>query len=87
MLENGDDIQSANIFLTPPNDCIDLKKDSDDEDVASSINHLSGYQLLTEASARVSRNYGKVTLINGDDNETYKVTLEENEERVDTRGR
>ena len=87
MLENDDDIQSADIFLIPPNDCIDLERDSDDEDVASSINHLSGCQLLTEASARVLRNYGKVTLINGDDNGTYKVTLEENEERVDTRGR
>ena len=70
MQENDDDFQSVDIFLTPPNDGIDSERDSDDKEVPNSVNHFSGRQLLAEASARVSRKNGKVTLINKDDKGT-----------------
>ena len=46
MLEDEqDNILSADVFITPPNDNQLSEEDSDDEDQPDDINHLSGRQL------------------------------------------
>jgi len=53
MIEDDDTTVSANIFMTPPSDEAGLSaEDSDDDDgIPTSINHLSGAQLSSEADA------------------------------------
>jgi len=53
MLEELDDLQSADVYITPPVDGQLSEEDSDDDDDPQSINHLSGQQLNAEADVRL----------------------------------
>ena len=50
VLQNGDSIDRADVFLEPPYEDADCEKDNDDEDGVSDYNRLSGRQLLSRAS-------------------------------------
>jgi len=54
MLEQLDDLESADVYITPPLDAQLSEEDSDDDDDPKSINHLSGQQLNAEADVRLT---------------------------------
>ena len=60
------DVESADIYMTPPNDGQASEVDSDDEDMPTSINHLSGRQLSAEAQVTVKK--GTKTIVCGIEN-------------------
>jgi len=53
MLEELVNLQSADVYITPPVDGQLSEEDSDDDDDPQSINHLSGQQLNAEADVRL----------------------------------
>ncbi|KAL0830062.1 hypothetical protein ABMA28_003519 [Loxostege sticticalis] len=63
-LEEDDDMFSADIFITPPDNWQNSDEDSGDEEFAS-INNLSRHQLLAEAELRVTRSsQAESTIVN-----------------------
>ncbi|CAG9563542.1 unnamed protein product [Danaus chrysippus] len=52
-LEDNDDVLSADIYITPPDNYDKSDEDSGDEE-SSNINHLSRQQLLAQAEFRAT---------------------------------
>lgn len=60
-LVENEDFWSADVYITPPNDGIESKEDSDDDEAPSAnVNHLSGRQMQSEACAKINKPNGVV---------------------------
>lgn len=76
------------MFITPPDDGADSAEDSGDEDVCSDINKLSGRQLASAATAKITQEGRTFTIGEDSDYEDNvdddEITAEESSENADS---
>ena len=78
ILEDRDDVTSADVFITPPANHDVSDEDSGDEDGGGTINNLNGNQLNATSTATIV--VGTEKIIVGDDNEQHSGSESEDDE-------
>ena len=73
------DIESADIYMTRPSGGKASEGDSDDYDMPTSINHLSGRQLSAEAQVTLKRKDGTKIIVCGIENSSSETDIEDND--------